>query len=685
MKWYSDKFRRHLLDMHIDDWNEEFLSEFSPENYVECLKKAKIQMAMIYLQSHVGICNWPTKTGKIHNHFIKKPDEIKRLIKLCHENDIKVMGYYSLNFNQYEHDRHKDWHMVRENGMSWRDEKPNDRSGICCPNNMEYREFVFRQIDEMLEYFPVDGMFFDMLYWSHVCYCPYCEARHLKEKGTPIPRKADCSAIEWINLSDTMAYWMGDWANAVTDYIHSIKPELPVEHNLSAAISGLFSGCRDYVNEACEYAGGDLYGGPLSQSFCCKFYRAISKNQPFEYMTGRCDPNLLMHTVSKSKDKLLQQVLLTCAHHGAFLAIDAIDPVGTMDERVYELLGEVFKEEIPYEKYLKGELIEDIGIFYNQDSTVNLQNAAGNVQNFLHFGSTSQQLNNDTCSLAAMKKLVGEHIPVGITTKNHSKNWDKYRTIIAPNINRLSDETVDDLIEYVNKGGTLYFSNCDEKRLFETLIGGKYIEHTEVTKPYIYPAKGHEDLIPGFDKKYPLPFNFSVPIVEGIEKEYILAYICLPYTTRNVPYCASFHSDPPGIPTEYPAIIKKKYGKGTVIWCAGTPELYDPKIYSTVLTNILKELDNKPFTVKSDDANCNIELISFKEDNFLRISAVNLLDSSELFTFPDFTVSVYTDKRVKSIKYIPNGEEIPFEYDNNILKFKFNGIKIMKMVEIELE
>ena len=35
--WYSDLFRRHLLDMHIEDWDEEFLSAFSPETYVDNL------------------------------------------------------------------------------------------------------------------------------------------------------------------------------------------------------------------------------------------------------------------------------------------------------------------------------------------------------------------------------------------------------------------------------------------------------------------------------------------------------------------------------------------------------------------------------------------------------------------------------------------------------------------------
>ena len=60
MAWYSDQFRRHLCDMHIEDWDDSFLSEFSPETYCEMLKKANMQGAMLYWQSHVGYCNWPS-------------------------------------------------------------------------------------------------------------------------------------------------------------------------------------------------------------------------------------------------------------------------------------------------------------------------------------------------------------------------------------------------------------------------------------------------------------------------------------------------------------------------------------------------------------------------------------------------------------------------------------------------
>ena len=39
--WFDKSYRRHLCDMHIEDWDEMLLSEFSPETYVDNLKKQR--------------------------------------------------------------------------------------------------------------------------------------------------------------------------------------------------------------------------------------------------------------------------------------------------------------------------------------------------------------------------------------------------------------------------------------------------------------------------------------------------------------------------------------------------------------------------------------------------------------------------------------------------------------------
>ena len=120
---------------------------------------------MIYLQSHTGLCHYPTKSGKTHAYFAKNPRALNELIDKCKQGGMKVVGYYSLIFNNWAADTYPEWEMVNADGTTWRDH--GQRYGLCCPNNEEYRSFVVTQMQEMAELFPtLDGIFYDMPYWE---------------------------------------------------------------------------------------------------------------------------------------------------------------------------------------------------------------------------------------------------------------------------------------------------------------------------------------------------------------------------------------------------------------------------------------------------------------------------------------------------------------------------------------
>lgn len=59
--WIKGNYRRNLMDMHIDDWNPEFLSKINVKEYVEALKDAGVQAAMVKGKPHTGLCYYPTK------------------------------------------------------------------------------------------------------------------------------------------------------------------------------------------------------------------------------------------------------------------------------------------------------------------------------------------------------------------------------------------------------------------------------------------------------------------------------------------------------------------------------------------------------------------------------------------------------------------------------------------------
>lgn len=667
MKWYKNNYRRHLLDMHIDDWDDSFLAEFSPEKYFDNLKKAHISSPMIYLHSHCGHCYWPTKSGHTHKAMEKHPDAIRTLINMCREDGMAVVGYYSLIFNNYEHDRHPEWRLVGTNGKSLYESITGYRCGQVCPNNPGYREFLKLQISEILEYFTLDAIFYDQLFWPTVCHCEHCKKRYLSEMGKEIPERANTQ--EWQDFSRARERWLGEFAAFVADYTHSVNPDITVEQNFASACNpeDLLAE-TELVNDSCEFAGGDLYGGVLENSFTCKFYRNITKNLPFEYMTSRCNPNLFAHTITKPRDMLEQAVMLTCAYHGATLMIDAIDPVGTMDERVYSLIGEIFEKEEKYEKYLSSEdMVEEVALFYSMTSKRNMQ---------------GQTFNNHKCVLNAMKTLIGEHVPCGIITNKSLDSLHKYKALVLSNPNCLPEKTVDAVLNYVKEGGKLYLSGSDEDRLMTELFGCTGRSFTKHTKTYFAPTEQGSALLSPFNQKYPLPINFRVPTLTPTKHAAVLATLTLPYTDRADRQYSSIHSDPPGIPTDAPVLLHTKYGKGEVIWSASPIEYETVYDYKKIFVRIVNQLTGGNYLI-STNAPANVELVVFKEDDGMQISAVNLAEQDEIFPVCSFEVSVKTAAPVKRFLSLPDESEIKFTKTQDGIRFTVDGLRIMNMYKLE--
>jgi len=677
--WYSNIYRRHLCDMHIDDWDDTFLSEFSIEEYVENLKTAKIQNAMIYLQSHVGLCYYPTKCGHMHKSFIGNEDKMKRLIALCHKRGIKVTGYYSLNYNNAEHDAHPDWQMKTYTGKSRRngglaDEKALDftskireRYGLCCPNNQDYRNFVYKQIDEMTDYFDCEGYFFDMPFWPHTCYCDKCRERWQKEYGGKMPLDPKPGTEDFYNLSDAKNRWMSEWIQSVTDYVKRINPGLSVEHNFASAFAAdVFEGCGEAVNDASDFVGGDLYGGILNHSLACKFYKNITKNQPFDYMFSRCKPALGMHTLTKSEDEMKTEVMLTAAHHGATMVIDAIDPIGTFDKRLYERVGKVFAYQEKYEPYFNGEMVEDIGLYYSLKSNCKLRN---------------EGYSSKTACISASKAMIAHHIPFGVTGTYHEIG--NYKALILPLLDKTEALDNERIIDYVKNGGKVFLSGADNVELVESLLECKVKGRTDEVNIYIAPEKEYEETFFGFNKKYPLPYTGTAPIIQIGDSCEILAKITLPYTKPGTNKFASIHSNPPGIATDIPAVVYKKSGKGEVIWSAVNLESMGFYEYGEIFVNLLAKLIDMNALSFASTAPDDVEITAFDCEKEITVNVILVNEKTVAPKVSPFEISVKTDKKPKSVTLLPYNEKVNFTFENGYTTFKTRELKIFDMYRIE--
>ncbi len=668
--WYKTSFRRNLVDMHIADWSDEFLSKLSAEKYLDCLKRAKVKSAMIYFQNHNGHCYFPTKVGHVHRAFENGENQIKKLVDLCHGNDIDVIGYYSVVYNTYEHDRHPEWRLYGPDGKSLREK--GSRYGHLCPNNPEHRAFVKTQIEEILDYFDVDGMFYDMLFWPQHCDCEHCRARWKRETGLDeIP-----FTVDFTKGSTHLLYlqkkreWMGDFTKFLSECTKAINPDLTVESNLSQMLSNQpNTACSEYVNDQCDYAGGDLYGGPESHVFAAKLYRAITKNAPFQYDTCRCDNNLYQHTVTKTETTMEREVMMNVANHGASFIIDAIDPVGTLDVRLYDRLGRIYSKEMVYEPYMHGEPLSNVAIAYF---------TAG------RYNSKGQGFTQLSCAIGAGTVMSQRHILYDVFSILRNP-MDRFKVVLGSYVVGATEEDIERIASFVENGGTFYFSGAEEPALIKRLLGADFVEMSKHTFTYIAPKKSAGRIFGEFNAKYPMPIGHHLPIIKGVDPKDVMAYITYPYSLQSDNRkMASIHSNPPGIPTRIPAMVKKTLGKGTVVWCAAPIELDERETFKDTFYRLVDSLIPKAERHLTTTAPRQVEINAYRlADGGVQVNAVNIGITEDRIKLPTFRVSIKTDKKPNAVRCIGTGKTVPFTYKDGVLSFSVKGLLMFEMFETE--
>ncbi|MBC7327549.1 beta-galactosidase trimerization domain-containing protein [bacterium] len=681
-KWFQKDFRRNLVDMHIENWDESFLSQLEPRRYVELLKTAKVSTAMVYANSHVGYCYWPTRTGKMHRG-IRGKDVLGELIELCHREGMNVVVYYSLIYNNWAYDKEPAWRMRLADGREAR--AWTGRYGVCCPNS-GYRDFAFQQVEELLVNYDFEGIFFDMTFWPIVCYCQSCRERFFKETGKEPPKIIDWENPEWVLFQRKREEWLSEFAKVMTEKVKKLKPNVTVEHQFSTCVANWVLGVTENIANASDYCGGDFYGGALQESFICKLYYNLTANQPFEFMTSRCI-NLNDHTTTKQKELLEAQTFSAIANGGAFLFIDAIDPIGTMNEKVYETMGEIFSNVKDYEEYIGGELCQDVAIYFSFESKWDPQD---NKKEVLQTSGRQPHLDS---ALNTTKSLITNHIPFGIITKNKLEELNKFKTIVLPYLLMVDEEEAEAFREYVFRGGKLYASyrafllDKNGKKgdfLLSDVLGISFLGETKERVTYISPSQELPDLFEDITTKAPLTLFHSQILAQPLKGAEVIARICLPYTDpADVSRFASIHSNPPGIMTDYPAIVRNKFGKGEAIWCAGPLEMMSEERHRSFFLRLLKSLVGEELSFQAE-APKSVEITMFKQKGRYIINLLNF--QPELPNIPVQGIKLkikITDERISSVSILPSRRPLPFQIMDGFFEIEIPRLETFMMISLE--
>lgn len=635
--WIKGNYRRNLMDMHIDDWHEDFLSRLDPAAYVDALADAGVQAAMVKAKPHTGLCYWPSSIGRMHRG-LKGRDFIGEMIELCHQKDIAVIVYFSQIFDNWAYENHPDWRLVAPDGKNFREYRGmgdfrSGRYGIVCPNHPGYRAYVRANLQELCSRYRFEGMFLDMTFWTEVCTCASCRQRYLEETGREVPRVMDWQDDAWQDFVYRRSQWMADFASESTRAIHEINPEITVEHQFSMITSNWVHGSTELLAEHSTYLGGDYYGGYLQQTFINKYYRSVSPRLPFVYHTGRCDPELAYHTTTKTSEQLALHAMTALLHDGAFLLVDAINPDGTFVPEVYhDLMKGVYADTRRYEPYAGGTMLTDAAIWFASHAKYDPEETGVGLMDKTWGNTIYMQ-----APIAMASVLREENIPFHVIG---TKNIASYqgRAIALCHVAKIRDEEMDALEAYVQRGGSLYVSGPVGHPRLEKLLGVHVTGRTESAFTYMAPAEGSSEL-EGFSALAPLTVDRRQYTAEiTAEDVATLATLTLPYVPAGGDRFAAIHSNPPGIHTKEPAITCRKVGGSTLIWAAAPIEVSQPYMTRRAVGRLMKRAIGTPsFT---SDAPKFVEILHWAKEGHEYFAALNQQEESPVVPMRDITITV---------------------------------------------
>jgi hypothetical protein len=695
--WYRNKFNRILVDMHIPDWDDRFLSKLTPKKFVDTIARGGGDVIMVYALSHVGLALYPSRYGKI-NRVIGSDNYTGEVLRLARKKGLGAVVYYSVNYNNAAFVEHPDWRQLPPQGA---DVYQRNRYGTCCPNS-PYKQYALAQVEELCAREQFDGVFFDMLFWAWPCHCPHCQRRYAEETGfEKIPLTVNWNNPAWMAYQRGRERWMNELAGDLYATVKRIRPTMSVSHQSSPVLHDWRVAMPFDIFDNMDYPSGDFYGPPVQQSVACKIFDALTVRKPYEIVTSR-SLDLRDHVTCKQPWELAAQAFLTRAHAAGFMFIDAIDPDGTLHPWVYDNFRAIIAQMKPYDKFLGGSLSADVAVYVSSESRFDFR------ENGRDIASAAERADNMVTAYAgqhfaavmgAAQALQEAHIPYAVATKKNLPDLGKYRVLVLPNVLLMDDDEIAAVRKFVADGGALYASG------YTSLVAadGGMRKNFALADVLGVSGSGHLDHALAFFAPLTVSLKKAIAPQEQIIHKTGWLRVTVsgakPVMQLYPAWCpenggsvftnsfTSIHSTPPALEPAGVALTVNRHGKGRVYYAAGAIEAERQWINKGVFTGLVRDLLGSPARVEAD-APAFVEVTVFDRaaEGKLNVSLVTLRQGEEpLPVNGSVSVRPGKDKKITAVRRLPDRKRVTVSTIPGGVKFNFKDFTVFAMFEVEYQ
>lgn len=670
MKDYSLRYRQVHLDFHTSPDIENIGINFDPDEFASTLENARVNSITCFARCHHGFLYYDSKLFPeiVHPHLVNK-DLLKEQIEACHKRNIRVPIYITVQWDDYMAEKHPEWLARDENGdpiyhpNSYKDDStvdPGFYRHLCV--NSPYVEYLKSQTQEILDTFPVDGLFFDIVNPLN-CSCGNCKSGMEKERLNPEVKE------------DRLLYGqqvIDRFKLDMSDFIRESNKECSIFYNrghISTAHRSIKSAYTHFELESLPSGEWGYLHFPIAARYARNLgLDSLGMTGKFHTMWGD------FHSF-KNKAALEFECFRSLALNLKCMIGDQLDPNGKISHPVYDLIGSVYSQIEAKEPWCEGaNPITEIGVFTPEE--------------FLD----SRSLDGLPSAIMGVTRML-EESGHQFDILDSISDLEKYKVLILPDTIPVDEVFARKLDDYVENGGKIIASyqsglNPDKRHFYLSSLGVELVGEAPFSPDFLVP-KG--EIGKG------LPITEHVMYLKGLEvraldNAEVLIEAKVPYFNRTQErFCSHAHTPSSG-EIGYPGVIQNgssiyfmhpifsQYNQNAPRWC------------KQLFLNALDLLLPQPL-IKHDGPSTLRVAMNEQEDRGIihllhyiperRSQEIEVIE--DVIPLYDTKISVNIHHKIKGIQCVPEGIALEFSEKDGRTEFILPRLKGHQMIALQYE
>ncbi|HBC86282.1 MAG TPA: hypothetical protein DCZ94_04935 [Lentisphaeria bacterium] len=662
----ASRFRQIHLDFHTSEHIPDVGAKFDPDVFAGRLADAKVNWVTLFAKCHHGLSYYPTKVGTVHPSL--KFDLLGEQVEACRRKGIVTPAYISVRVDENNARIHPEWIGRMKDNKFW---KWGDALAAGwfnhCMNNTEYVDELIAQAEEVIKWYDVEGIFYDMCYNPDPgCYCPRCYDS-MKKLGLDFTSDDDHRKFEFVMTRD--------YTKRIAKAVRGFKKNATIFFNgrMRPGICEELDVFSHLEIEALPTGGWGYAFFPIHARY------ARTLGMPVQGMTGRFHKSWADFGGLKTEDQFIYETGSILAANCVMNVGDQCHPRGILDKGAYQMIGKAFSHVEKCEPWcVKAEHVSEIGV-------VMLPVSANDTNSSPAGTSKGMQKSPD----GAGRMLLELKQQFDLVYPEH--DLSKYKVLVLPDSGYVSPEFRKKLSSYISKGIAViasYKTGLEDGKFGIPGLPVKYVKDNEYKPSYL---KLGAELGKNLPESEFVFYEDSV-LVEPAKGTESFGNLCTSYFNRKFDRFCSHNQTP------FDKVLKNPIAvvKGNIAYIA--PNIFLAyrehafPLYKSIFSFILDKLLAEPLVkAKAPSA---MEISLNKQKNPARIVAhmvnfqpqrrhTNVEWIEELYPVKDIALGVRTGFTPARVYLAPEKKGIPFKMSGGYCQVAVPEVKAHQMVVFE--